>query len=207
MYGIDIGSMFDLEDLKEEVIDFYFEAYLANDPAHRLDHFADVYSTALDILIRLELKYSNKLLMFVSYLHDLYAWDRDVHHDRSADYILTTEDPIIVNNLSKGERQLVAQACREHRASFKGEFSNEFCELMNSADRGYPKTAQELLDRSMDFTSHRNPEWSEKKVREESLKHIKEKFGTNGYARFPKMYERAYSQELMAMKQEVDNFK
>jgi hypothetical protein len=38
-----------------------------------------------------------------------------------------------------------------------------------------------------------------------SIQHIKEKFGTGGYARYPKLYLDAFNDELAEQRKEIDN--
>lgn len=194
-------------ELREELIKEFSEAWELNDKAHRVNHFDKVAEAAIIINERLDLGFQTRLIMIVSYLHDLFAWDREVHHQRSHDWMLTEgkSNDLINRYVYPFELDMVAKACLEHRASFKGEFSNLFSDLMNSADRQVPTKVEDLLSRARDFYKDRNPGASEREVNEAANFHIKEKYGREGYARYPDMYLEVFGEELEGIYKEIDN--
>lgn len=177
--------------------------YALNDPGHRMMHFDDVYTTAVEICRRVEVEPNHELLIMAAFFHDMFAFSRVNHHILSATWVATTDYPLVAA-LSAEDRELLRTACLEHRASYKGEFSNSFSELVNGADRGIPVGPALLLARAVAF---RDGDYSNtEKVRQDALAHIREKFGTNGYARYPEVYVRAFREELEEQKIAVDNF-
>lgn len=184
--------------LRDRIVSDFKKAWEVNDGAHRVGHFADVEECGLLINTKLGLGYDPKLIMLVAYFHDLFSWSRNNHHLMAAEWIMTTNYPIIAV-LTEEERKLVAAGCREHRASGTGEFSCEFAELMCSADRGIPSPDPSgLLIRSFRYHLDHGMDTGG------ALKHIKEKFGTGGYARFPWLYELSFKDTLQAQREAVD---
>lgn len=177
-----------------------------NDPAHREKHFELVRTTATTINETLDLGYSPKLITFAAYFHDLFAWSRKNHHELSGSFIQNTDHPLISKYLNTLERKVVSIACTEHRASFKGNFSSEFAELINSADRELPELTT-ILHRSMDYYKHLNPDAKHSEVFEASVKHIKEKYSRDGYARYPDMYIKVFGDDLDRFHNDLDSIK
>jgi len=173
--------------------------YSTNDLAHRKNHFVDVENTALEINRRLDLGVDPFLIMLVAWFHDLFAWSRQDHHEKSCLWVLESGYPLL-NTLSKSERSMVALACLEHRSTYSGKYSSVLSELMSAADRGNPNSSVELaLERSINYQITArgvNPVIA----RQDAIKHLKDKMGTNGYARYNGLY-------LLAFKEEIDKFR
>lgn len=196
----------DLDQLRNLIIAEFTPHWALNDGAHRIGHFAEVEACGNEINNRLDLGYSPKLIMFAAYFHDLFAWSRENHEEMSWLYTSTTDHPIFVE-LDKENplfRELVAFACREHRASFTGNFSNGFSELISSADRGFPGDVQAMYNRSVQYHIDRLKVTDPVERHERVVKHLKEKFGTGGYARFPELYLMAFGSELDEQRRLID---
>lgn len=166
--------------------------YVLNDAAHREQHFQEVQGTALQLNRKLGLGVDEVLIAIVAWTHDLFAWDRTNHHTLAAHWVRVT-DFWVIQLLDDEERELVAQACAEHRASYKGEFTSMLSEVISSADRGFA-SVREILQRAYDYRQgeDESPEVSLK----ESVEHLVEKFGRGGYARLPDLYRLFYAIEL-----------
>lgn len=189
--------------IRQEIIQAFHSHWEHNDKAHRVEHFEEVYQTAMEIQRRLGLTYDPKLILFAAYFHDLFAWSRKNHHDLSSEFIYDTDHPLIEQYLNREERSFVAVACLEHRASYEGKFTLEFSELINSADRGLPGDVQAMLERAMAYRSHRHPEEPVEVCKAASVRHLKDKFGKNGYARYPDLYKAAFGKELAAQQEVI----
>lgn len=191
-----------VDNLREQIIYEFSRAWEVNDAAHRIEHFTEVEKCGNHINKKLGLKFSPKLIMMVAFFHDMFAWSRFNHHLMSAEWILTTDLPMI-RVLKPWERDMVAAGCREHRASGTDPFSCDFAELMCSADRGFPTTDVEvILGRAIQYRLARGFEGEE--ARRGAIEHVKEKFGTGGYARYPEMYQQAFSYELAIQRELID---
>lgn len=189
--------------IEDKIILTFTPLWELNDLAHRVGHFSEVYQTGLEMSTRLGVNPNKKLLLFSSYFHDMFAWSRENHHLLSEEFIRGTCHELISDHLTTTERELVAGACRKHRASNKEPFANFFEEFFNAADRERPISAEVTLQRAIAFRKSRNPEMSEETVIANSIKHIKEKYGTNGYASYPDCYRIAFADELKKLQQEI----
>lgn len=193
----------DIAKFRNLIISNFDSHYALNDPGHRVPHFEDVFQTGLKINEAIKGSYDPKLILFVGYFHDLFAWSRKNHHDLSSDFILETDHPLIVEHLNEQERKLVAAGCQEHRASRKLPFTCEFSEMMNAADRGKPVSVMEMVTRSIQYKSHRNKDLPYHEVVKEAVAHIKEKYGHGGYASYPKCYELTFGNVLDKRRDEI----
>lgn len=181
--------------------DMYFASYRVNDLAHREEHFHEVLTNGILINRALDLGCNVALIAIVAWTHDMFAWSRDNHHLLAECWVRSTNDPII-NGLTDTERDMVAAACLEHRASSRGVYSSAFSELMASADRGKP-ILTEKLNRAYVFAKDVYS-MSDEEAFMKSIKHVREKFGRNGYQALPEMYKRYYEMELEAMYTEIE---
>jgi hypothetical protein len=170
-----------------------FEPYWSVlDRAHREDHFLSVEHTGRVLVGRLQLDIDPLLVTLVAYFHDLFTWSRKNHHLLSREFIRTTGHAT-VSWLSSRERFEVAEACGQHRASYTGRFSCLLAEVMNAADRCLPNL-HEVFQRSIIYGTSRG--LSQGDATREAVKHLKEKFGRGGYARYPSLYVEAFGKEL-----------
>lgn len=182
-----------LDEMRALIIADFSKGWLRNDRAHRETHFASVEKCGNYINDKLQLGFDPKLIMLMAYFHDMFSYMRDEHHQLSAGWVLGTTYPLIAD-LSIKDRRMLADACREHRASYKGEYSHTFSEMMACADRGMPGNINDMLGRALGYRLDRG--YSIEVARAEAVIHLKEKFGKKGYAKYPNMYLRAFGDEL-----------
>jgi hypothetical protein len=195
------------EKQRQAVIDKYSAHWELLDPAHRLSHFDSVFNTALVIMERSPLLDVNPEEVFlVAYYHDLFTWSRNNHHFLSETFIRTTSCQIVREFAPTPEAiDRVALACREHRASWAGEFSGDLSRLMSAADRGVPSTAQSLLNRALFYAAAHNPGKTDEQIMELSVAHIREKYGRTGYAKIPLDHLEMFREEYEILYAEIDN--
>jgi exopolyphosphatase/pppGpp-phosphohydrolase len=195
-----------VSDIREAIIGRYSRLYRMNDGAHQVQHFNAVEVCGNEINNRLKLGFDPKLIMLVAYLHDMYAFIRFNHHEMSAHFVRTTDDPIIMG-LSPEDRELVALGCQEHRASRKERFTCEFSALMNAADRELPGNVPQMLERAiqyrLDDQNLENTPEDRSKVYADAVAHIKEKFGDGGYANYPELYLKCFAVELEQQRKDI----
>ena len=180
-----------MKNFKQKVREFYKPFYANGDKAHLIDHADDVCELALEI----NREYSEKLVILASYLHDIFnATDRKKHNILAFEYVKNRSDKFL-KELNNKELELVAHAVLEHRASFKGEFFSKLSAVISSADRGRPDVAQTVI-RSMRYNNANA---------QDVYEHMVDKYGSNGYAKYPKVYREIFEKELEEFKKEVDN--
>jgi hypothetical protein len=193
----------ELSILRNAIRSQFKDAWALNDKGHQEEHYETVFQCGLRINDAIGGRYDPRLIMMAAYFIDMFAWSRINHHEMSHLYVSTTDHPLIAK-LSKQERNMLAIACLQHRASFKGRFSHEFAELISAADREFPGDIQQMLGRAIDYRAKWNPEMSPATRKSEAIKHLKEKFGTGGYGRYPAMYELAFKGELEKQRELID---
>jgi hypothetical protein len=180
------------------------EYYLKNDKGHRENHCVMVEHCANCINDRLNLKLDKYLIMLASWLHDIFAWNREKHHILIHDWINETNYPII-KNLSESDRFLLSKACLEHRASYQGDYNSVLSEVISSADRGFPITnIDEMLVRPIQFRMAQGINPKDAKI--EGIRFLKEKYGSSGYARYPEIYLRVFEKELLKRQKLIDQY-
>lgn len=193
-----------MSGLREIIRSVFSNAWQLNDLAHRENHFIEVERCGLHINETLGLGFDPELIMMAAYFHDLFAWSRYNHHQLSAKWVRTTDFQPIVD-LSNVDREYLAQACAHHRASRDPslKFPSKFAELINSADRGMPGDVDSMLERAIAYRTSKGGDPATNRA--DSIAHLKEKFGTNGYASYPQMYIDVFGEQLMMQRQEIDN--
>jgi hypothetical protein len=120
--------------------------------------------------------------------------NREKHHILAYEYVLQADD-IFLKELSQEELSMVAYAVLEHRGSFKGEFYSPLSEIISSADRGKP---------DIEFIIKRSMKYNRQNVKN-VYKHIKTKYATDGYAKYPDLYQEIFKDELKTFKKLVDD--
>lgn len=210
-----------INSFKQELKKQYFKMWSKNDPAHQQDHFEDVFKTGVYINKQLKLGYSEYAILASAYFIDILAWDRELHHVRSSEFVRENNDSIFLELLNairedmrgaKGwetteeVRSRISESCSEHRASYTGKFSTPFSMLISSADREWPETVDKIFLRSYAFSTARNKNLSKEECIKLSWEHVHEKFSRNGYQRLPPMYAEAFRKELDKLYGAIDKF-
>jgi len=194
------------DTIRKEIIDNFAHHWELNDRGHQREHFEAVFQTAKHINTELKMGYQEVDMLFAAYFHDFFAWTRINHHELAYQYFMTTDHPLIVKYFGESElqREMVAFACREHRASYKGTFTGPFSELINSADRCFPGDVQALLQRSYNHRLSTHPDLSEDERTVLCIEHMKHKAGSTGYARYPDMYLQVFGDKLKEQMETID---
>lgn len=205
------------KSILKDVLSFY---YGFNSDSHGYKHIDEVFELSIKIKEKLNLDISDNLILIASYCHDMFSsLNREQHHELAYRYILNT-NIYFLNELDEQERYLVACAVREHRASYTGEYTSILSEIISAADRGIPNEKKNII-RAYQFASEKYLKYdiNGKLLKESELlksinrtdsivtaiQHTKEKFGSNGYARYNKIYLDYFGEELERFKLFFDN--
>lgn len=191
-----------MREFKKEVRKTVFPYYKTNDKSHRINHADTVCELALKINASLDEPLKEELVILAAYYHDIHSQDRANHHTMAAKHVLETDETCL-SILTEEERLQVSKAIAEHRASYKGTYSSLLSEVISSADRGKPGQARDYLKRSYDYAKSELG-LSEEEALHHSRIHIKEKFGSTGYAVFPAPYIAYFGDVLKEMQIEID---
>lgn len=192
--------MLSTSDFPTAVIDFVSPFYEKNTYGHKLDHGLEVASLGVKLNNFCGHPYSDELVKTACLFHDIGACRRELHEIRGYETIMTKVvlGEYSFTGLSKKEMVKVAMSCLEHRASYTGEFSFFLSEIVSSADRGVPNF--EKIYSRVKLCSE-----DPKNGGLDTVTHLKEKFGRNGYMRKPQIYLDYFKNDLEEYWREIDN--
>ena len=192
-------------ELKEDLIRRYSSEYLLNDPAHHIGHVIDVCDLALEINEKMDLGLNKMIIVGAAITHDIFTRYRNIHHVMVRDWLLEANEPWM-RHFSAEERQLMAHAAGEHRASYKGEFTSIYSELLSSADRGRPGDIQEMVNRCYIYGRHRLKHTHEEAVAR-IKPHLMEKFvqldGSYGRV-YPNLWMKMFGEQLAKQSKDIE---
>lgn len=95
---------------------------------------------------------------------------------------------------SDDELKIIKEAIEDHRASSNHEPRSIYGKIVSTADRN--TSVESCLERSYFYGKNLHPEYSDDELFDRAYKHLKLKFGENGYAKFffkDKEYEKFLS--------------
>lgn len=189
------------EALQLHLAYLYQPFYAMNDRAHRIGHVISVSEVSVEINSKLGLGLDNGILVGASMVHDLFNLSRDDHHKLAGEYVV--KNPIEwLNEFSTQERKTMGDAAAEHRASFKGDYSSIYSEVVAAADRGSPDLKAALLRCAVygvDVCDYR-----EDRLYQHVIEHMQEKFGKGGYSRYSPIYLLYYKEARNEFQRAID---
>lgn len=178
------------------------ESFYNNSVGHGIKHVTDVMYRALHYNEILNLKLNKKEIVLSSLLHDMYSESsRKTHHILGCEYVMKSTSKVFDGI----DKERVAKAILEHRASYNGEYSSLLSELISSADRGEPNLT-EIVNRCYISTKEFHPEYNVDEINNAVKKHLSEKFTRNGYAKYPNIYLQVLKKRLDIFHDEVEEF-
>lgn len=170
----------------------YGESDAAHGPAHIYQVLGRYYKIYREYI-------TPKVAIIIAF-HDIgNLVDRKKHHDIGAD--LTKQ--CLTGLLSEEDLLDVVNAVKEHRASYTGEFSSWFSEMISTCDRGEPDNIYEVVKRSYIYARYKEKKEHMVAV-EHTLEHVKNKYGRNGYMKIPNTYMSYYGDKVEAMYKEIE---
>lgn len=166
--------------------------------SHDMNHIDTVCSTALKLNRKYNLKLDIREIIVASLFHDMFdSKDRENHHLLASKWVMSSMHPAI--NLNDKEKQLrVANAIKEHRASYTGEYSSPLSELIATADRE-PPNLEAIIRRAYKYQLDKHKDKPHNDKLKDVIKHLIEKFGETGYSKYTYMYLLEYKPELDIM--------
>jgi len=197
------GSFYDNLEYFERVVNYALPYYQQSlDKAHDIDHAIEVCLRALDMNLKLGLNQNEYMIIVAAIMHDMASGiSHDTHEVIAAEFIRSDDfkESRIGECYSDDILNKIATAILEHRASFSQdrEYSSVLSELIASADRDKP---------SLPIIVRRAVHYANGDV-DKAYNHIKHKYGSNGYAKYPKIYKDYYGAQYGIFITEVDNMK
>jgi len=194
------------KEARESVIVKYSRHWELLDPVHRVEHFDDVFNTAVALVNRTGMAVDLREVFVVAYFHDLFTWSRSNHHLLAETFIRTTSCPIVTSLLETAEAiDRVALACRESHGSWTDSYSSDLSRLMNAAIRGAPRSPKSLLDTAIAEVRARCPaQASDADIRALSVAILKVDYGRGADIRVPNFHLEFFAQEYEAFWVEID---
>ena len=185
------------EEYGKELNTFY-----KKDSSHGWNHIEDVVKNALEINRKLTLNLNEEHLVLAALFHDIYSdIDRENHHTLAADWF--AKFMIKQGKYEASDIMEMSSAIKEHRASYKGEYSSLLSEVLAAADRGAPDLNSKII-RSSKYYLEREPNSDLKTIAENVYKHMVEKFSRTGYMKYNAIYSSFYKKEIHNMYVTID---
>ena len=174
--------------------------YYPEKASHGLNHIQDNLNKAEKMLEFVKEPFTDQIYAAIVF-HDsgLEKHGRSMHEHYSAE-IAKKELKDLFNTK---DLHLISAAILEHRASFKGKFTSMLSDICSSADRNEPNF-EATVARSFLYTTEHHPEFDFETKCDTVAKHLYEKYGTKGYARFPIYYSRYYRNDLREYQRKMD---
>lgn len=184
----------------------HIRQYNINDKAHRLDHIDSVWRNAQALMEHFdEGEINQKMVAIAVFTHDLFSWSRNNHHLLAAEYVRTT-DAWYMEDISDEDRETIALAVEQHRASYTGDYSTIYSEIMASADKNEPTNLIAMIKRSISYAESRL-QMDYVTAVQHAFDHMVEKFGRDGYCQYPPLYLKFYEDELEDLWADIDNLR
>jgi len=193
-----------VEELVTKLDNYTEPRYAKNgDPLHSMLHIRQVALDGLRLVNwghdgNLNIPHNAaRLVVVAAYYHDWYtAVNRHDHHLLARDMILRREG-ICLDIFSDSDIHTIAMAVQDHRASSTPDvFYNDISAILACADRGAPHAGL-IIDRVM-LTGN---------ISCKLLSHILEKYGPNGYVKYPSRCIDYYGAErILNMRTDIENW-
>ena len=166
-------------NLKEYIEQKILPEYKKNESGHGIEHikyvtkrslkFADQFSN-----INLDMVYT------IASFHDIaHHIDKDNHETLSAKYFY--QDEKMKEFFDSKQRKTIKEAIEDHRASLDHEPRSDYGKIISSADRS--TSIDSIMQRTYSYSLEHFPELNLYQSIERSYKHIKKKYGKEGYAK------------------------
>lgn len=165
-------------EIVKYIENYVFPMYEKNDVGHGLEHINYVIDRCMKFAKQLDSINYDMVYVIASY-HDVAHHINPKEHERISSEMLFGD-----NNLRKffneEEMCIMRDAVYDHRASMDGEPRSVYGKIVSSADRNI--NIDDILKRTYTYRVSHFPDSSVEEIINESLEHIKKKFGSGGYA-------------------------
>lgn len=163
--------------LKEYIVKRVLPQYADLDMGHNEKHIQYVIQRSLDLAD----KYGANVNMAyaIAAFHDLGMVVRRENHEIIGAEILE-HDEMINYFFSLDQISIMEKAIREHRASFKGEYSSIYSKIVSQADRNFDIYL--MTTRSIGYGLKEYPDYNYEEQFKRTYDHLRHKYGRTGYA-------------------------
>ena len=192
------------KELKKYIEKNIFKEYKKNESGHGIEHIKYVIQRSLEFSKKLE-NINKEMVYVIAAYHDIgHHIDKDNHEKVSAEIL--KNDKKIQIFFTQEQINIMKEAIEDHRASNKTEPRSIYGKIVSSADRN--TSVKETLKRAYSYNKKHYANLKEEEIIEESYKHLKNKYGKNGYAK-EKMYfeDKDYNKYLKEMDEITSDIK
>lgn len=166
-------------DLKDYIEKNIFPEYSKNEIAHNIDHIKYVINRSFKFAYTLTNINYNMVYTIAAY-HDIgHHMDSKKHEIISGE--IMSKDKNLKRFFSEEELQIIKEAIEDHRASAEHEPRSIYGKIVSTADKN--NTVEACLRRSYTYGKKLEPDATDEELFERAYKHLKMKFGENGYAK------------------------
>ena len=191
-------------NLKKKIDEFILTQYDANNVGgHGREHIETVIARCFELAEEFHLDVDPNMVYTAAAFHDIgYKQNPDEHEAVSSEIFKNT--PEITLFFTDEQKQMIAEAIVDHRASLEYEARSVYGKLVSSADREI--SVENMLERSILYQAdkHKDENPTVGQVIDYSYKKLSSKYGKGGYA---KMYfqDKKYLDYLQTMQEILDN--
>lgn len=192
------------EELKKYIEENILPKYdLNNIGGHGIEHIRTVINRCFEIIKEFNLEVNKDMIFTIAAFHDIgYKENPDEHEEVSSR--MFEKDENMKKFFTEEQRQIIAEAIVDHRASLEYEARSIYGKLVSSADREI--SVRNMLKRSFLYQAdkHKKENPTIDEVIEYSYKKLSSKYGKGGYA---KMYypDKKYTDYLEKMQYLLEN--
>ena len=166
-------------DLKEYIEKNIFPKYSKNEPAHNIEHIKYVIDRSFKFADNLP-NINYDMVYTIAVYHDIgHHIDSKKHEIISGE--IMSKDENLKKFFSEEELKIIKEAIEDHRASAEHEPRSIYGKIVSTADRN--NTVEACLRRSYTYGRKLEPNSTDEELFERAYKHLKMKFGENGYAK------------------------
>lgn len=155
--------------------------YHKNEKGHGIEHINYVIRRSFELIEQNDLKVDSNMVYVIAAYHDIGHYIDSKKHELISAEIMSKDEKLKEFFLPE-QINVIKEAIEDHRASSSHEPRSIYGKIVSSADRN--NTVEQCLERSYYYGKKLNPESTEKELYERAFRHLNEKFGYNGYAKF-----------------------
>ena len=179
-----------------------FPLYSRNEEGHGINHIKTVIERSLKFAKNYDVNIN--MCYTIAAYHDLgHFIDRKKHEMISAEMFIKDEN--MKKFFTNEERKIIKEAIENHRASSNQKPRSIYGMIISTADRTI-KDIDTSIIRTYSYGKKHYKEFTEEEQFEEVYRHLKEKFGDNGYAKIY-IQDKEYDESIKKLREALSNKK
>lgn len=195
-------------------VNYHLQEYIESEILPQYDPHAGHGIPHIRYVIRRSLRFAEEvpdvnmnMVYTIAAYHDIGRKIDNEHHEAVSAQILL-KDQKIKEFFNEDQIKTIAEAIEDHRASLKNDPRSIYGKIVSSADRN--TSVEQMLGRTYDYSKNMTPEADEKAIFEAVRAHLRDKYGSNGYAAkkmfFNDLEYTAYSKKIDEITSDYDVF-